>query len=70
MLGEKIILQESTTVARVLEAWPQTISFFIQHRMDCVGCPVASFCTLEETAQHYEMDLKGLLRELASLSQA
>ncbi len=67
MFDEKITIQGSTTVAEVLDAWPQTVPFFMQHRMDCIGCPVATFCTLEETAQHYGMDLKELLTELASL---
>jgi hybrid cluster-associated redox disulfide protein len=64
MLGEKIVLRENTTIAQVLNAWPQTVPFFIQHRMDCIGCPVASFCTVQEASQHYDLDLQGDLQRL------
>jgi hybrid cluster-associated redox disulfide protein len=70
MLGERIILQGSTTVAQVLNSWRQTVPFFMEHRMNCIGCPVASFCTLDEVAQHYEMDIQEFVQDLTSLIQA
>ena len=69
MLIEKIIIQEDTIVAEVLDTWPQTIPFFIKHRMDCIGCPMASFCALEEVAQHYELNLHELIQELTDLTE-
>jgi len=38
--------------------------------MNCIGCPVASFCTLDEVAQHYEMDIQEFVQDLTSLIQA
>ncbi|MBM3150684.1 MAG: DUF1858 domain-containing protein [Chloroflexi bacterium] len=58
----------STTVARVLETWPQAIELFLKYNTDCVGCPVAPYCTLEEAAQHYDLELPLLLKELACLA--
>jgi hybrid cluster-associated redox disulfide protein len=55
MLSLHILVSELTTLA------PQTMPLFITLHLDCVGCSMAKFCTLEELAGQYGLDLEALL---------
>lgn len=57
-------LEATLTVAEVLARWPQTIPVFMHHRMACVGCAMASFETLAEVVEIYDLDLQEFLSEL------
>ena len=57
-------LSAELTVASMLARWPQTISIFFGHRMDCVVCPIAHLATLDDVARIYGLDLKRFLGEL------
>jgi hybrid cluster-associated redox disulfide protein len=57
-------LTPQTTVADTLDAFPQTISVFLNHQMICVGCAMAEFDTLEEAAKNYSIPTIQLLDEL------
>ena len=60
-------LEAGLTVAEVLDRWPQTIPVFIRHRMACVGCTIASFETLSEVADIYQLEPDEFLQELQHL---
>jgi hybrid cluster-associated redox disulfide protein len=53
------------TVAEVLDAWPQTIRVFLDHRMHCVGCAMAGFDTIAEAVANYGGALEPFVAELA-----
>ncbi|MFN8471468.1 MAG: DUF1858 domain-containing protein [Anaerolineae bacterium] len=57
-------LSAELTVEDVLNRWPATVPVFMQHRMACVGCDLASFETLAEAVAIYGLDLKAFLAEL------
>ena len=57
-------LEATLSVAEVLSRWPQTIRVFMRYRMACVGCAMASFETLAEVAEIYDLDLQEFLSEL------
>jgi hybrid cluster-associated redox disulfide protein len=57
-------LTKDNTVAEVMELWPQTIPLFMRHRCFCVGCHMASFCTLDEASQAHNLEYKHFLKEL------
>ncbi|GJM42062.1 MAG: hypothetical protein DHS20C20_23440 [Ardenticatenaceae bacterium] len=42
-------------VEDVLTRWPQTAVIFQQHNMACIGCAVASFYTISEAADVYDL---------------
>lgn len=58
------MLSPQTTVADLLEASPFLASLLLQLRVDCLGCSMNKFCTLEELCLHYDLDLKSLLGRL------
>lgn len=59
----------SWTVAEILKTHPQTTKLFIQWKTDCTGCYLSRFCTLEEVAAIYSLDLRDILAEIQSLVQ-
>lgn len=69
MFDEKeAILQGDATVVEVLNTFPQTVSFFLQNQLGCIGCSMAPFCTLLDVSDYYILDLDTLLRELSALT--
>jgi hybrid cluster-associated redox disulfide protein len=52
------------TVARVLQTYPETIHAWIAVQTHCVGCYLMRFCSLEDVAHSYDMELSVLLDEL------
>ncbi|MEA3336654.1 MAG: hypothetical protein U9R25_12135 [Chloroflexota bacterium] len=57
-------LRADSRVADVMDRWPQTLLVFLHRRTACVGCPMAPFCTLDEVAHAYHLDIDSLLDEL------
>lgn len=58
------------TVSDLLGQWPQTIPVLLRYRLDCIGCRMASFDTLEEVMHNYglawqsfEADLRSAIQE-------
>jgi hybrid cluster-associated redox disulfide protein len=52
------------TVDQLLRAYPQTITVFLTSKMDCVGCHLERFCSLEEIATAYKIPLGILLEKI------
>jgi hybrid cluster-associated redox disulfide protein len=63
-------IESDMIVQRLLDLWPQTARVFLDHRMSCVGCPVAAFETIEEVARIYEQDSGRLLHALRQCAEA
>ncbi len=61
------ILTADSTVAQVLERWQQAAAVFVRFRMACVGCPLASFESLESAAQTYGITPEMLVCEIAAV---
>lgn len=41
------------TVDEVMRRWPATIRAFLDFRMNCVGCPIAGFHTVEDACREH-----------------
>lgn len=53
-----------TSVAELLKEFPQAARFFINQKTACVGCYMASFCTLKDVIETYELDKDNFFAEL------
>ena len=51
------MLSPHVLVADLLDAFPPMASLLLELRLDCLGCSMNKFCTLEELCKHYELDL-------------
>jgi hybrid cluster-associated redox disulfide protein len=51
-------------VQEVVERHPQTVMVFARHGLQCVGCYIAPFHTVADSAREYTMALDPLLGDL------
>ncbi|HUI70115.1 MAG TPA: hypothetical protein VL354_06310 [Spirochaetia bacterium] len=52
---------EDLSVSEILRRHPEAAQALVELHTQCVGCPMAVFCTPWDVAEHYAFDLKGLL---------
>jgi hybrid cluster-associated redox disulfide protein len=62
----KNILDESWTADEVMKAYPDTVFVFLALKTDCVGCGLARFCTVEQVAAAYKLQLESFLEKLGN----
>ena len=55
---------QDMTVSQILLRKPAAAQAFIDMRTQCVGCPMAKFCTPAEVAAYYGLDRAEFLRLL------
>lgn len=48
----------------IMRQWPQTIRVFLDFRMNCVGCPITTFHTVEDSCREHGVDLPTFLAAL------
>lgn len=58
------LLKLEMTIEEVLEAWPETAVIFQDYAAACIGCDLASFCTLNEAANEYQITPHTFLQDL------
>jgi hybrid cluster-associated redox disulfide protein len=58
------LLTTELTVDDVMRQWPSTIRVFLDFNMHCVGCPIATFHSVEEACREHGMDLAAFFRRL------
>src|SRR5690348_8940392 len=68
---KKIALPASElTVDEVMQRWPSTIRIFLDFEMGCVGCPIATFHSVEEACREHGIGPEKFLERLRSAAQA
>ncbi|MBL7191905.1 DUF1858 domain-containing protein [bacterium] len=64
-------ITRQTTIQQALEISPRTAEVFLKYGMHCIGCQVATWETVEETAfTHGIEDIDTLVNELNQAVQA
>jgi hypothetical protein len=59
-----LLYSSNLTAAQALETNRNISTVFIRRKTTCVGCYLASFCTLEDVARTYRFPLDEFLGEL------
>jgi len=44
--------------------YPQLLPWFLEQNLDCVGCRMARFCTLEEVSRQYRLEVDSFLQSI------
>ncbi|KPV54227.1 hypothetical protein SE17_05050 [Kouleothrix aurantiaca] len=52
------------TIERIFSEYPAAIPVLLAHRLACVGCSMARFCTLEDAMTIYRLPHEQLLEDL------
>ena len=50
----------------VMRGSPKTIRVFLEFKMGCVGCPIATFHTVDDACREHEIDSKKFLQALSA----
>ena len=58
------ILEPEMTVKDVLKTWPSAYTVFLNGKVECIGCFLQKFCTLQEVANVYQVSLEEFMDEL------
>jgi len=54
-------------VEDVMSRWPATIRVFLDFRMGCVGCPIASFHDIGDACREHGVDRERFLAALVAV---
>lgn len=57
-------IETDSLVDDIMRHFPATIRVFIDFRMNCVGCPIASFHTVNDSCREHGVDEAAFLRAL------
>ena len=57
-------ISQNWTASDVLQKYPGSRQVFITRRMLCLGCYMARFCTLNDVAQIYSLEIETLVGEI------
>jgi hypothetical protein len=55
------MLSSRILVADLLNRSPLIAQLLFEMRVDCLGCSMNKFCTLEELCAQYELDLENVI---------
>ncbi|MFH1184298.1 MAG: hypothetical protein V1755_04570 [Chloroflexota bacterium] len=58
------LFNADTTIAEALEGTPGITKILIARRTACIGCSLARFCTLRETAAAYRLPWDAFINDL------
>lgn len=50
----------------VMRAMPQTIRVFLAHKMGCVGCPIATFHSVDDACREHGIDRDAFIKALCA----
>jgi hybrid cluster-associated redox disulfide protein len=60
-------VEATELVDDVMRRWPVTIRVFLNHKMRCVGCPIACFHTVEDACREHDVDRTRFLSDLRAM---
>ena len=55
------MLSSQTLLADMLRSSPLVTSLLLELRVDCIGCSMNKFCTLDELCKHYGLELENVI---------
>ena len=55
---------ERLSLYEIMSRWPGSVRVFVDRRFHCVGCPIASFNRLADSAREHRYDLNELRRAI------
>src|SRR6188508_1909479 len=56
-------LGSTLLVDDVMRRWPATIRVFLDHKMRCIGCPIAAFHTVDDACHEHQVDRARVLAD-------
>ncbi len=63
-------IHKDILIADLLKHWPTLVPFFLEQKMDCVGCSLMRFCTVADAVVAYDLELDDFIMALNAQVQA
>jgi len=64
MTGKKQAITKNMLIGDVVKKHPESVNVMLEHGMQCIGCHVATWETLEQGAASHGIDVKKLVDSL------
>jgi hybrid cluster-associated redox disulfide protein len=65
---KKFALTADMTVDHVMSRWPATLRVFMDFKLSCVGCPIATFHSVDEACSEHNIDGAAFLTALQAVA--
>ncbi len=62
-------VESTQLVDDVMRQWPATIRVFLNHKMRCVGCPIACFHTVDDACREHGVDPFRFMTDLKAVAE-
>jgi hybrid cluster-associated redox disulfide protein len=56
-------INSQTSMAEIMASSPRVVRLIIEKHMDCPGCAMASFCSLEDACKIYNLAIRKTIEE-------
>lgn len=60
----RMAIDSCLLVGDVMTRWPATIRVFLDFKLGCVGCPIASFHSVDDACREHGIDQVGFMAAL------
>ena len=63
------MISSTILVADLLAFYPLAATLFIELRVDCIGCSMNRFCSLEDLTKYYDLDMEKIIDRIQELAE-
>ena len=67
---EEQLIHKEIHVSELFKRWPVLVAFFLDQKLDCVGCSLKRFCTVEDVVTSYDFISDDFIPALNAQIQA
>jgi hybrid cluster-associated redox disulfide protein len=57
-------MDPNSIVDDVMRRWPATIRVFLNYKMQCIGYPIGSFCSIQDACREHQVNDGEFLAEI------
>lgn len=62
-----MFIHRTSVVEDVMRDWPATIRTFLDFKLACIGCPIATFHTVADSCNEHGVDEAAFLKALRAV---
>jgi hybrid cluster-associated redox disulfide protein len=67
-MEERMAIEPYFLVDDVMTRWPVTIRIFLDFKLGCVGCPIASFHSIDDACREHGIDERSFMAALRGVT--
>ena len=67
-MAKKQLITKTMLIGDLVKEYPESVGIMLDHGMQCIGCHIATWETLEQGAESHAINLNELLRDLNKMT--